>query len=136
MQITQEINRHYYAISHYSDAAITLAAPPDEGRLVVRQSFVLTPHALQPAWPVTDIAQIDTAVLQQLVDNYPSDILLIGCGTASRFLHPQLLLPLQQQGIGVEMMTNRAACQTFNTLVGDERRVCAAVMLPELISVN
>ena len=40
-----------------------------------------------------------------------------------------LLGPLEQRGIGVEVMDTAAACRTYNLLKGDGRRVVAALLI-------
>lgn len=57
------------------------------------------------------------------------EILLLGSGAAFRLPPPVLLAPLHQAGIGVEVMDTRAACRTYNILLGEGRRVVAALVV-------
>ncbi len=56
-------------------------------------------------------------------------ILLIGTGSALKFLSPTVYGKLINQGIGVEVMTTRAACMTYNALTAENREVAAALII-------
>lgn len=57
-----------------------------------------------------------------------AEILLLGTGNQIRFPRTELLLPLIQSGKGLEVMDIRAACRTYNILVGEGRKVAAALL--------
>ena len=57
------------------------------------------------------------------------EIVLLGTGARLRFPHPEILKPLIQAGIGVEVMDVQAACRTYNILMAEERRIAAALLL-------
>jgi uncharacterized protein len=40
-----------------------------------------------------------------------------------------LLRPLRERRIGIEVMDTRAACRTYNILVGEDRVVAAALLI-------
>lgn len=56
------------------------------------------------------------------------EILLLGTGPTQRFPHPRLTAALAQARIGVESMSTAAACRTYNILIGEGRRVLAALL--------
>ena len=57
------------------------------------------------------------------------EIVLLGTGARIRFPRPELLRPLIEAGIGVEVMDTPAACRTYNILMGEGRKVAAALIL-------
>ena len=57
------------------------------------------------------------------------EIVLLGTGARFRFPPAAVLAPLYRAGIGVEVMDTRAACRTYNVLLGEGRRVVAAVIV-------
>jgi uncharacterized protein len=57
-----------------------------------------------------------------------AEILLFGTGTRHRLPHPRLTAALARAGIGVEAMDSYAACRTYNILMGEGRRVLAALL--------
>ena len=54
---------------------------------------------------------------------------IIGTGSTFTFPEPQLLAPLRNAGIGVEVMDTPAACRTYNILLGEGRNVVAALIV-------
>ena len=59
----------------------------------------------------------------------PLEILLLGTGPMLRFPHPRLSQPVRDAKIGLEVMDTAAACRTYNILLGEERRVGAALLV-------
>src|SRR5690606_39868043 len=59
------------------------------------------------------------------------EIVLVGTGAVHRFPPAGLLEPLASRGIGVEIMDTGAACRAFNFLLGEDRRVAAALLVIE-----
>ena len=55
-------------------------------------------------------------------------VVLIGTGTRQRLIHPAILRPLIDAGIGYEVMDLGAACRTFNLLVAEGRAAAAALL--------
>lgn len=56
------------------------------------------------------------------------EVLLIGTGAKQILLAPSLLATLQKRGIGVEAMSTPAAARTYNVLMAEGRRVIAALL--------
>ncbi len=57
------------------------------------------------------------------------DVLLVGTGAEPAHLPVGFRRRLEEAGLGVESMASPAACRTYNVLLGEGRRVAAA-MLP------
>ena len=56
------------------------------------------------------------------------DVLLVGLGAEVAHLPRAFREALEAQGIGVETMNTPAACRTYNVLLGEGRRIAAAVL--------
>ena len=65
----------------------------------------------------------------QFLKKLDVEIVLLGTGARQRFPHPRLVQPLTDARIGCEAMTSQAACRTYNILMGEGRRVLAAILL-------
>jgi uncharacterized protein len=52
----------------------------------------------------------------------------LGTGAKIHFPTPELLTPLAQDGIGVEVMDTPAACRTYMILMAEGRQVAAALL--------
>ena len=57
------------------------------------------------------------------------ELLLLGCGKTTWFLPLPLRDELKEKGLVLEPMDTGAACRTFNVLLGEDRRIAAALML-------
>jgi uncharacterized protein len=56
------------------------------------------------------------------------ELVLLGTGDRQRFPSVQIRGAFVRAGIALETMDMGAACRTFNVLVQEERRVCAALL--------
>ena len=56
------------------------------------------------------------------------DVLLLGLGEAIAPLPRAFREALEAAGIGVEPMSSPAACRTYNVLLGEGRRIAAALL--------
>lgn len=89
-------------------------------------SLVIYPRTIDNNWTVESIAQLTPESLTSVVAQAP-EVLILGTGVRQQFPAPQQLAPLINASIGYEIMDNRAACRTFNILLGEGRN--AALIL-------
>lgn len=90
---------------------------------------IVTPQAPPLPWAVISISELGTDATSLLLKESP-DIVIIGTGETQIFPRPAQLRPLIEAGIGLEIMNTPAACRTYNVLMGEGRRVLAAMFLP------
>jgi uncharacterized protein len=90
-------------------------------------SLVLLPDRIAPDWVRGGFAALTEADLRRLLDFRP-ELVLLGTGARQRFPQPALLRPLIEARIGFEVMDLQAACRTYNILMGEGRRVAAALL--------
>lgn len=79
-------------------------------------------------WPVCPLEELDEQVLLPVLDRSP-EMLLIGTGSTYRPAPRSLVFAMARRGIGIEVMDTRAACRTFNILVGEDRLPAAILYL-------
>lgn len=94
----------------------------------IEKSVVVLPERIIADWGATGfeaLAPEHLAVLATL----GREIVLLGTGAALRFPRPEILRPLIEAGVGVEVMDVHAACRTYNILLAEERKVAAALLL-------
>lgn len=93
-----------------------------------RGSILATPSGIR-IWPVTAFAQITPESLQPVLDEAGTiDFLLIGTGADISFIPALLRDRFREAGITIEGMATGAAARTYNVLVGEDRRVAAALI--------
>lgn len=91
--------------------------------------LIITPDRAPQPWPVAAFDALSAAIMAALLENSP-EIIVLGTGATQRFAAPAVIRPLIEAGIGLETMNTPAACRTYNILMGEGRRVVAAMFLP------
>lgn len=84
-------------------------------------SLVVTPGGLR-RWGGFEDAEAVLAIKEDI------DVVLVGCGAEMTPLPAALRQPLEAAGLGVEPMSTASACRTYNVLLGEGRRIAAAVL--------
>lgn len=147
MEFHREQDIHHYGIHSYARGEITVTIPralepdlqPVTGenveqlhlpirRETLRRSLVIMPGTLIRDWePQTfdSLARDHFTTLAEL----DIELILFGSGAALRWPGADLLAPLADKGIGIEVMDTGAACRTYNILQADQRRFAAALLM-------
>jgi uncharacterized protein len=92
--------------------------------------LIVLPDRVVPNWGEAGFAALGADDFAQLLA-YDPEVVVFGSGSTLRFPHPRLLAPLAHARVGVEVMDTRAACRTFNILVGENRRAVAAILIED-----
>jgi uncharacterized protein len=93
-----------------------------------RGSILALPSGVR-AWPVAQASDIDEASLAGAFAEADSiDLLLLGTGAEVAAVPNALRLRLREAGIGLDVMQTGAAARTYNILVGENRKVGAALI--------
>lgn len=93
-----------------------------------QSNLLVMPDSPVVEWDVQDPAHMGAEQVSRLAE-LGVEVLLIGTGAQLRFPPPRLLRPLARAGIGVEIMDTPAACRTYNILMGEGRKVAAALII-------
>lgn len=99
------------------------------GERALTRSFIVSAAELREEWAVTDPGGLSLESLAPALALGP-EILVLGTGDRICFPASQVFAALAERGIGLEVMDTAAACRTYNVLVGEERPVVAALILP------
>lgn len=120
------LNQHSspHIITEYSDDQISTKTQS------FSQSFIISAKGTIDNWPVKNSTELTADTIAQLIVNRP-EVILIGCGARHQQLDSTLTQALTAAGIGFECMSTKAACRTYNTLVADDRRVVAGLIIEE-----
>jgi uncharacterized protein len=93
-----------------------------------RGSILALPSGIR-AWPVARASEIDEASLAGVFAESDSvDLLLLGTGADVAAVPNVLRLRLREAGIGLDVMQTGAAARTYNILVGENRKIGAALI--------
>ena len=93
-----------------------------------RGSLLCMPDSMW-AWPVTTPEQIDRYALERVFERANSiDTLLIGTGNDVWLPPNDLREALRRLHVGIDAMQTGAAIRTYNIMLGERRRVAAALI--------
>jgi len=96
-----------------------------------RGSVLALPSGIH-AWPVADAAAITAETLDKVLEERAGiDVLLLGTGTAPLPVPESVRWRLREAGIGLDVMATGAAARTYNIMLGENRRVAAALVAVE-----
>lgn len=93
-----------------------------------RGSLLCLPDAIW-AWPVSDPGAIDKYSLAKVLENAAGiDTLLIGTGNDVWLPPAHLRETFRKAMIGIDAMQTGPAVRTFNIMIGERRKVAAALI--------
>lgn len=95
---------------------------------IYANSLIVTPDQLIANWPPQTFAELNETHLKVAQELNP-EVILLGTGVRQQFPERAMMRPLFQSGIGLEVMDTGSACRTYNILMGEGRRVVAALII-------
>jgi len=103
------------------------------GRVQIREqhftrSLIVLPNQLFSDWQPRAAHELCAADLQPILEHGP-EVLIIGTGETQEFPDPAVFTTLMDLRIGFEVMSNGAACRTYNILLAEDRRAALALLL-------
>ena len=111
-----------HEIDFYGQGGFRFAGMSHKGSILALPSGIV-------AWPVASARDLKASDLEAALAEQPKiDFLLIGTGPDIVLLPPELRRPFREAGISVDTMQTGAAARTYNILVGEKRRVGAALI--------
>jgi uncharacterized protein len=123
MKFSLDNNPTGYSIRYYKTGEITL-----HNGTIITQSFIITPNALITDWLPQSLAELNASHMEQFIELHPA-VVILGVGPSLQFPASEVLMPLLNANIGVDVMDTTAACRTFNLLAAEGRNVAAGLLL-------
>jgi uncharacterized protein len=93
-----------------------------------RNNVVITADTIEPGFAPGGFDALTADDFSALL-RVPPEIVLLGTGATQRFPRPAVTAPLHAANVGLEVMDTRAACRTYNILVGEGPSVTAALIV-------
>ena len=122
MKLHSATTKQYQTVTGYDDAGVEINAVP------YAFSLILMPEAPPRPWNAPTFEALTEAHFEQIEADQP-DVVILGTGARQRFVHPRLIAALSARHIGVECMDSKAACRTYNVLMGEGRKVTLALII-------
>lgn len=136
MKFSLDERADVYTVKSYGPGYVEFSAPAyleedaellNNDRQKICRSVVVLPSQLQE-WPPDSFFELEQSHFQLLLELEP-EVVVVGTGERLQFPAPYLVEPLVRHQVGVEFMDTAAACRTYNILVGEGRRVVAALLM-------
>lgn len=97
----------------------------------IGHSVIVLPDQIVNPWPVA----VSASAISLSIDDFSAllalkpELVVFGSGPTFCFPDRKLLAAFSQARIGFEVMDTPAACRTYNVLMGEGRRVAAALLV-------
>jgi uncharacterized protein len=99
------------------------------GEEEIRASCIVTATTLTRDWAPRHVEELTTKHLEAIFGLVP-EVVVLSTGASQKFPRAALRAEFATRRIGLEVMEIGAACRTYNVLVGEERKVVGAILLP------
>lgn len=124
MKLHSDNNQQYQTVTGYDASGVEINAQRFEFSLIVM------PEVPPRAWEVSRFEDLEARHFEQIAADAP-DVVILGTGERQRFVHPRLIASLSARHVGVESMDSKAACRTYNVLMGEGRKVTLALIIDQ-----
>jgi uncharacterized protein len=122
MKLHSATTKQYQTVTGYDDQGVEINAE----RFAF--SLIVMPETAPRPWNVSNFEALSAAHFERIEEDKP-DVVILGTGARQRFVHPRLIASLSARHIGVECMDSKAACRTYNVLMGEGRKVTLALII-------
>ena len=94
----------------------------------IQESCIINSKTVMTDLQLKSIEQLSSTHIEYLLSNRP-EIIILGSGLVHQFPQVDLLQPLAQNNVGLEVMTNKSAVRTFNVLMAEDRNVACLLII-------
>lgn len=122
MKLHSSTTQQYQTVTGYDDQGVEINAQR------FNYSLIVMPETPARAWDVATFEGLTAEHFDKIEQDRP-DVVILGTGERQRFVHPRLVASLSARHIGVECMDSKAACRTYNVLMGEGRKVTLALII-------
>ncbi|AHF01305.1 hypothetical protein THIAE_05400 [Thiomicrospira aerophila AL3] len=122
MKFTEHLNPGVNRIRSYEPNRVRV------NQQVISQSCVISQHHLLLDWSVSQLDDLNEQNLSILSDLKP-EVLILGTGERQIFPPVTVMQFFIERGISLEVMSNDAACRTYNILTTEDREVVIALIM-------
>ena len=122
MKLHSATTKQYQTVTGYDDQGVEINAER------YAFSLIVMPESPPRPWNVGSFDDLTAEHFDKIEEDAP-DVVILGTGERQRFVHPRLIGALSRRHIGVECMDSKAACRTYNVLMGEGRKVTLALII-------
>ena len=121
MDLTLQKNSSKNIIQNYEDNKIYVDGKKYPYNLIITEDGV-------ERWEINNLEQLSFDSLKHIIDKKP-DIIILGTGDQATLPNQDIINKVSDNGVGIEFMTTKSACKTFNVLLAEDRKVIALLIV-------
>jgi uncharacterized protein len=122
MKFSEHQDSNILTVKHYQPGSVKI------NDRTIDKSCYCNQQQLIENWGCRKIEELNKEHLDELISLKP-DVIILGTGEQQVFPSAELFAYCSQQGIGLDVMNNSAACRTYNVITTEERYVVLALIL-------
>ncbi|MGC9385361.1 MAG: Mth938-like domain-containing protein [Hydrogenovibrio sp.] len=122
MKFTEHRDSNILTVKQYRPGLVKI------NEFEIDSSCFLSQHELNSDWNCPSLDALDENHLKALFALKP-DVIILGTGERQIFPDPSLFRFCAQNGIGLEVMDNAAACRTYNVLTTEDRNIVLGLIM-------
>ena len=96
--------------------------------ITINESCIISNNSVTKKLNLQSIDKLTSDHIEYLISSNP-ELILIGSGSEHIFPNTDLLIPVSQKNIGLEIMNNHSASITYNVLISEERQVACLIII-------
>jgi uncharacterized protein len=123
MKFTEHREPGIYTVKRYEPGSVKV------NDMTFTSSFYMTQTNFNDSWGCHSIDDFDQQMLDLLLEEKP-EVIILGTGETQQFPDMALYAHCTSQGVGLEFMTNDAACRTYNVITTEDRDIVLALIMP------
>jgi len=121
MEISQDKTEGFF-IESYQPGEIIINGKSHQNNLIITAKQIIEP------WTLNNIAELNRQHFD-MIHSLDITIFILGTGQTQQFPKAEHFSSLIEKKIGFEIMNTASACQTYNILMSDNRKVAAGLIL-------
>ncbi|WP_029407590.1 Mth938-like domain-containing protein [Thiomicrorhabdus sp. Milos-T2] len=122
MKFTEHRDSNVLAVKSYQPGLVKV------NNMEFSQSCFITKKSYNDQWKCSNISELSTELIDELLAEKP-EVIILGTGDTQEFPEPKLFAYCASQGVGLEVMANDAACRTYNVLTTEDRDILLALII-------
>ncbi len=121
MDLTLQKNSSKTIIQNYENNKIYIDGKKFPYNLIITEDRV-------ERWEIENLQQLSFDSLKHIINKKP-DIIILGTGEQAILPNQDIIDKVSENKIGIEFMTTKSACKTFNILLSEDRKVIALLIV-------
>lgn len=122
MDLSENRTNHRNLIQSVADNTCTVGQTEYDSSIIIPSNGEITEVGIKT------VAELEASIIAQLCQFEP-EVIILATGSHIDFPDPDILTPLIEKNIGLEVLTNQSAARTFNVLLSESRQAVCLMLI-------